>query len=67
MSPFPKIGLEKWSPKDVNMKIYSKKSYQLNSNLTCLVRNFVLKLSCDIVPEVAKGPYFLPKIKVKKK
>ena len=37
------------------MKFYPKKPYQLNSNLTCLVRFFVLEMSCDIVPEVAKG------------
>ena len=33
------------------MKFYPKKPYQLNSNLTCLVRI----LSCDIVPKVANG------------
>ena len=47
--------LKKWSPKDFNMKFYPKKPCQLNSNLTCLVRILLLKLSCDTVPEVAKG------------
>ena len=36
------------------MKLYPQKPYQLDSNLTCLVR-ILLKLSCDIVPEVARG------------
>ena len=31
-------NLKKWSPKDFNMKFYPKKPYQLNSNLTRLVR-----------------------------
>ena len=37
------------------MKFYPQKPYKLNSNLYWSSKNFVLKLSCDIVPEVAKG------------
>ena len=37
------------------MKFYPQKPYKLNSNLYSSSKNFVLKLSCDIVPEVAKG------------
>ena len=37
------------------MKFYPKKPYKLKSYSYLSSKNFVLKLSCDIVPEVPKN------------